>query len=285
MMWFKQLLAARSMTIQQAVDILFDQTESAQLNGMNPDQLQAFVRKRRGQLAKQFHPDHARDKQQREEFTKKMQEINNAVDAISLSGWRIPGRGYVEDMNERVYREDMAAQSRWNTNQTIQYGWETDKEFEVRKFLEKRNIKNGWDPDIRGSHNVGRSRKDQNYCKKEIYDYSVRFGEVTNMTFVAFDGTFFRLILTVKSNLSGTEFAAEVMEEWNESRGYESKAIFLMMNQELILLRLNGVNVAKRNITFKSERWFGYDEGNESTYNIMNDQKIIEKIKAYVRRG
>ena len=124
-----------------------------------------------------------------------------------------------------------------------------------------------WQTDYRSSYNeVGSSRKNLNYCKKEIYEKAMQNSpHVERYTFDAFDGRFFRGMFTAFCNLDTLGFAGEVMEDWNSNGAnpYETYAVFASKDDTLILIRLRGKDMSESGVIWddfsnnqrNSEHW------------------------------
>jgi len=132
-----------------------------------------------------------------------------------------------------------------------------------------------WQTDERSSYNeVSGDRTNINYAKKEIYEFSKEQGDVTEVTFWAFDGQFSRGVFTAKSNEASLGFGGEVMEHWN-SKGanvYATVAVFASFkgDNRVKLIRLRGKDVSGEN------KWF---EHNSFNSNPFNDQQFVNEMK------
>ncbi|MCK9458516.1 MAG: J domain-containing protein [Proteobacteria bacterium] len=123
-----------------------------------------------------------------------------------------------------------------------------------------------WQTDERSSNNsVGGSRKNINYCLKEIYEKAMENGgNVKKYTFDAFDGRFFRGIFTAYCNPQTLGFAGEVMDDWNSkgANSYETYAVLASRDNSALLVRLRGKDVSNMHMGWEfsnedrnSEHW------------------------------
>ena len=215
----------------------------------------------RKELALKWHPDKAKS----EDFgvyNQRMSEINNAVDTIAMKGWSIR-------------RTEIPS----STHLSSRYSWESEAEFKHRQQKETAagpHHMPPWETDHRGSHHIGKDRRDINYCKKEIYDYSKRYGAVSDMTLIAFDGAFFRLSFTAKTNPQSLDFAAQVMAEWNSSGSYSTEAVFVIdysRETRIKLLWLHG-RLVTENIYFSTD---------DPDVGWINSNKLLQQVREHVR--
>jgi curved DNA-binding protein CbpA len=112
-----------------------------------------------------------------------------------------------------------------------------------------------WQTDARSSYNgVNENLKfrDINYCKREIYSYSLKNGDVSDYLVSAFDGAFFRGTFTVKTNEASLGFVGEVMEKWNSlgANPYPTEAVVAARgySDRWKVIRIKGQDSSGRNI-------------------------------------
>lgn len=274
MSWLKKYCDQKAqMSVTEALAILG--ISIPEVANKSADEVQSIVKRQVRLLAQKWHPDKSKP-ETLNMFNKKMTDINNAKDTIMLSGWKISRPDLFIPGTNRSRSVKEEAQS---TYKSTPYSWESEYEFIERKNREKEE---SWPPlweTDRYARNfrTGKDRRDVNFCKKEIYDYSINNGDVRDFTFISFDGAFFRGMFTVKTNPRSFNFVTEVMDDW-VTRGanpYNTEAIFLIkvkerrthMESSLQLLWLKG-QIVNEHVEF---------EGN------LNDSSLLRRIREYVQ--
>lgn len=115
------------------------------------------------------------------------------------------------------------------------------------------------------NNQVGKDFRDLNYCKKKIWEESVKNGPVEIWNFNTWDGYYFRCSLMAFSNKETLGYAALVTEKW--CRHYTNIAVFgnLEGSRELYLLRSYGKDNSGDNISFEHDS-FNFNPGNDLSF-------------------
>jgi len=130
-----------------------------------------------------------------------------------------------------------------------------------------------WQTDSRSSNNdiYREDFSDINFCKKNIYEFSITFGKVENWNLIAFDGSFFRHSFTVKTNKDCLHYASLALDTWNSKGGnpYKTEAVIASLGGSgpWQVTRIKGKDVTAKNIILESD---GYP---------INDRRFSEKLK------
>lgn len=139
-----------------------------------------------------------------------------------------------------------------------------------------------WQTDARSSYNnVNENLKfrDINYCKREIYSYSLRNGDVSDHVISAFDGAFFRGIFTVKTNDASLGFVGEVMEKWNSlgANPYPTEAVIAARGytDRWKVIRIKGQDSSGQNI------WIDMEDSGVP----WNSRKAAEQLRRILGEG
>lgn len=139
-----------------------------------------------------------------------------------------------------------------------------------------------WQTDPRASYNGVNENlkfKDVNYCKREIYSYSLRNGDVSDYIVSAFDGAFFRGTFTVKTNDASLGFVGEVMEKWNSfgANPYPTEAVIAARGytDRWKVIRIKGQDSTDRNI------WLHLTDSGVP----WNSKKAVQQLKWLLGEG
>lgn len=198
-----------------------------------------------------------------------------------------PDKGGDEALAKRINEAWALLKSSYNPGAQRTPGWQSDPQdwppYEQEEWTQSpwsagyrgKEIPE-WQTDERSTYNKVNERlgrQDINFCKKEIYEFSKQHGDVSEVTFWAFDGQYSRGVFTVKSNEASLGFGGEVMEDWNSTgaNSYATVAVFASFPGEnrIKLVRLRGEDVSRSN------RWF---EHNSFNNNPFNDQKFTREM-------
>jgi hypothetical protein len=111
------------------------------------------------------------------------------------------------------------------------------------------------------------------YCVQVIEEESRRrnrWGQTRPYTFWAWDGMTFRGVFTARTNPESFPLASKIMELWNDSRDH-TKAVFVDVGEkELLLLRLDRVDVSAQKRTFTHESF---------NSNPGNDREFVDELR------
>ena len=103
------------------------------------------------------------------------------------------------------------------------------------------------------------------YCVQVIEEESSKKGQTRPYTFWAWDGMGFRGVFTARTNPESFPLASKIMELWNDSL-HQTKAVFVAIEEkELLLLRLDRVDVSEQKRTFTHES-FNRNPGNDRDF-------------------
>jgi hypothetical protein len=137
-----------------------------------------------------------------------------------------------------------------------------------------------WQTDFRSTNQFGKDYNDMNFCKKAIYEESIKNSDdIKEFTLWAWDGSFFRSTMTVNTNEDTFDFAGIVMEKW--SSGLNGQIVAVFCNQKyskgLRLLRLYGKNVFKEKNIIETHDSVNDNPGNDISFNVEMRKKYPEK--------
>lgn len=226
------------------------------LNFSSPNDLTTdTLKKRYRQLAIQYHPDRNPDAQN------KMVELNNANDALEA---------YLKSGQDRGYQSRNPA---WHEERVRTHYRPQEDNYRGRNVPP-------WETDQRSSfHGTDGGRRNINFCKKEIYEYSMQQGPVQEFSIWAFDGNFFRGVFSCFTNEASLGFAGEVMEEWNSNGAnpYATEAVVSIdkhMPDRFKIIRAHGQDISHRDLTYDF-----YPPGNPG-----NDRETTRWLQDILRR-
>lgn len=222
MNWYKQAIRIKEFTIQKALDIL----------GLQPGATEAEVKAARNSLARKYHTDRGAKSHEQ------MADVNDAFGFLSARKFDTSVKPSVSYWGA-PWKERAPRPPTWDENGKRK-SWQEEEEEDLRS----RNNTPPWETDLRNSYfTVGDDFKNLNFCKKSIWEESLKNGSVKKYTIWPFDG-YFRAPFTVWTNEATLGYAGMAMYEWSAkgANPYNIVAVFAQPygTKVLRLVYLNG---------------------------------------------
>jgi hypothetical protein len=190
MNWYKSAIRVRELTVKKALELL----------GLSPGASEQEIKAARNSLARRYHSDKTGVDNER------MSDVNVAYEFLRAHGYN----SSINNANE-IYESD---RNRF---------WRGEENKSRSRDLPP------WQTDFRSSYNdVGEDFCNLNFCKKSIWEESLKNGEVDKYSILPFDGNFFRHSFMVMTNDSALGYAGKINFIWNTqcACSYNIKAVF-----------------------------------------------------------